>query len=143
MTRVMATGVFDIIHLGHIHYLRESRKLGDELIVVVARDSTAKKNKKEPVFNEQMRLEIVSELKVVDRAILGHEGDIYATVRDLAPDVITLGYDQHFDTAVIEEKCKELGLNTRVVRVSKYNSKSFESSSAIRKKLLENIEGSI
>ncbi len=143
MTRVMATGVFDIIHLGHIHYLRESKKLGDELVVVVARDSTARKNKKEPVFNEMIRLEIVSELRVVDKAILGHEGDIYATVRDLSPDIITLGHDQHFDTEVIEVKCREMGLATKVVRISKYNSKSFESSSAIRKKLLDNIESSL
>lgn len=143
MTRVMATGVFDIIHLGHIHYLKESKKLGDELVVVVARDSTAKKNGKEPVFKENMRLEIVSELKVVDRAILGHEGDIYATVRDLEPDYITLGHDQHFDTSVIEKKCRDLGLNTKVVRISKYSSDQFESSSSVRKKLLENIEGSL
>lgn len=141
MTRVMATGVFDILHLGHIHYLRESRKLGDELVVVVARDSTARKNSKEPLFNENMRLQIVSELKIVDRVILGHEGDIFRTVKEVDPDIITLGYDQHFDPSVIEEKCREMGLDTKVVRVSKYRSDSFESSSQIRKKLLENIEG--
>lgn len=140
MTRVMATGVFDILHLGHIHYLRESKKLGDELVVVVARDSTARKNSKETVFNEDMRLQIVSELKIVDKAILGHEGEIFRTVREVSPDVITLGYDQHFDPKVIEDKCREMGLDTKVVRVSKYVSESFESSSQIRKKLLENIE---
>lgn len=141
MTRVMATGVFDILHLGHIHYLKESKKLGDELVVVVARDSTARKNSKEPVFNENMRLQIVSELKIVDRVILGHEGEIFRTVKEVDPDIITLGYDQHFDPSVIEEKCREMGLNTKVVRVSKYRSEAFESSSQIRKKLLENIEG--
>lgn len=143
MTRVMATGVFDIIHLGHIHYLKESRKLGDELVVVVARDSTARKNSKDPVFNENMRLEIVSELKIVDRAILGHEGDIFATVKEVDPDVITLGYDQHFDPKIIEDKCREMGMNTKVVRVSKYTSSPFEGSSQIRRKLLENIEREI
>lgn len=140
MVRVMATGVFDIIHLGHIHYLKESKKLGDELIVVVARDSTARKNNKEPVFSESMRLQIVSELKIVDRAILGHEGDIYSTVKEVDPDIITLGYDQHFDPHIIENRCREMGLGTKVVRVSKYNSGKFESSSQIRRKLLENIE---
>ncbi len=140
MTRVMATGVFDIMHLGHIHYLKESKKMGDELVVVVARDSTARRNSKDPLFNENMRLQIVSELKIVDKAILGHEGDIFATVREVDPDIITLGYDQHFDPAIIEEKCREMGMNTRVVRVSKYSSGPFEGSSQIRKKLLENIE---
>lgn len=140
MTRVMATGVFDIIHPGHIHYLKESRQLGDELVVVVARDSTARKSSKDPVFNEDARLQIVSELKIVDRAILGHEGDIFATVREVGPDIITLGYDQHFDAGVIEEKCREMGMEVRVVRISKYSSGPFEGSSQIRKKLLENIE---
>ena len=41
MVRVMATGVFDILHLGHLYFLREARKLGDELVVVVATDKTA------------------------------------------------------------------------------------------------------
>ena len=41
MVRVMATGVFDIIHLGHLHYLEESKKLGDELVVVVATTSSS------------------------------------------------------------------------------------------------------
>ena len=50
MIRVMATGVFDIIHLGHIHYLTESKKLGDELVVVVARDSTAIKKWEKTYF---------------------------------------------------------------------------------------------
>ena len=72
MTRVMATGVFDILHLGHIHFLRESKKLGEELVVVVARDSTAGKRGKTPVFNESARLQLVKELRLVDHAILGH-----------------------------------------------------------------------
>ncbi|EQD57472.1 glycerol-3-phosphate cytidylyltransferase, partial [mine drainage metagenome] len=71
MTRVMATGVFDILHLGHIHFLKESKKLGDELYVVVARDSTAGKRGKTPVFNETARLQLLSELKLVDHAVLG------------------------------------------------------------------------
>lgn len=143
MIRVMATGVFDILHMGHIHYLKESKKLGDELLVVVARDSTASKRGKVPIFDENTRVKIVSELKVVDVAILGHEGDIFKTVVENKPDIITLGYDQKFDESYIEQKCKELGLRTKVVRVSKYNSNTYESSSSIRKKLIENIEGTI
>ena len=143
MTRVMATGVFDILHLGHIHYLRESRKLGDELIVVIARDSTALRNMKKPIFNESTRLQIVSELKPVDKAILGHEGDMFRTVLEVRPDIITLGYDQRFDEKYIEDKCAQLGLSTKVIRTSKYSSDSYESSSDVRKKLLENIEGTL
>ncbi len=143
MTRVMATGVFDILHMGHVHYLNESKKLGDELLVVVARDSTAQKNGKTTLFDEESRLAIVSQLKSVDRAILGHEGDIFRTVIENSPDIITLGYDQHFDATRIEETCRELGLHTRVIRISKFDGKRFQSSSEVRQKLYELIEGQL
>ncbi|MEE9489142.1 MAG: adenylyltransferase/cytidyltransferase family protein, partial [Thermoplasmata archaeon] len=52
MVRVMASGVFDLLHTGHLHYLEEAKKLGDELIVVVARDSTVRKEKHEPITTE-------------------------------------------------------------------------------------------
>ena len=143
MIRIMATGVFDILHPGHVHYLSESKKLGDELLVVVARDSTAHRNGKKPLFDENSRLKMVNELKPVDRAILGHEGDIFKTVLDNKPDIITLGYDQNFDADKIEEKCRELGLSTKVVRISKYDGKRFQSSSEVRQKLYELIERQI
>lgn len=143
MIRVMATGVFDIIHLGHIHYLSESKKLGDELVVVVARDSTARRNGKNPIFDEMTRLAIVSQLKPVDRAVLGHEGDMFATVKDLSPDIITLGYDQKFDAERIELKCREMGLSTKVIRISGFNAAAYKSSSEVRKRLFDIIEGAI
>ncbi len=136
MIRVMATGVFDIIHLGHIHYLRESKKLGDELVVVVARDSTARKNGKVPIFDEISRLKLVSELKPVDRAILGHEDDMMKTVVEVMPDIITLGYDQKFDEVDLRRKLDQIGVNSRIVRISKYDG-NLNSSSMVRKKIME------
>ena len=68
MAKVMATGTFDLLHMGHIFYLREAKKLGDELVCVVARDSTVRKLKHEPVTPEDMRLSIIRELKIVDKA---------------------------------------------------------------------------
>lgn len=143
MVRVMATGVFDILHLGHLHYLVESKKLGDELLVVVARDSTALRNGKSPLFDEDSRLQMISHLKPVDRAILGHEGDMFQTVIENAPDIITIGYDQGFQAEKIEEKCRELGLNTKVLRISRFDGHRFQSSSDVKKKLYEFIEGQI
>ncbi|KAA8922282.1 FAD synthase [Thermoplasma sp.] len=136
MTRVMATGVFDIIHLGHIHYLRESKKLGDELVVVVARDSTARKNGKIPIFDENSRLKLVSELKPVDRAILGHEDDMMKTVIEVMPDVITLGYDQKFNEADLRRRLEQIGVDARIIRISKYDG-NLNSSSMVRKKIME------
>jgi FAD synthetase len=114
----MATGVFDILHLGHLHYLEESKKLGDELVVVVATDSTVRKRKHEPITPEKMRCELVASLKPVDKAVLGREGgDIFEIVKDLRPDIITLGYDQPFDQQNLEKELQKRGLKVKVVRM--------------------------
>ena len=92
----MASGVFDILHLGHVHYLRESKSFGDYLVVVIASDYTAQNHGKELVFNENERSALVSELKMVDEVMVGHSDDnIFKTVAELKPDIITLGYDQN------------------------------------------------
>jgi FAD synthetase len=118
MVRVMATGVFDILHLGHLHYLEESKKLGDELVVVVATDTTVRKRKHEPITPEKMRCELVASLKPVDKAVLGREGgDIFEIVKDLRPDIITLGYDQPFDQQNLEKELSKRGLKVKVVRM--------------------------
>jgi FAD synthetase len=114
----MATGVFDILHLGHLHYLEESKKLGDELVVVVATDTTVRKRKHEPITPEKMRCELVASLKPVDKAVLGREGgDIFEIVKDLRPDIITLGYDQPFDQQNLEKELSKRGLKVKVVRM--------------------------
>jgi len=121
MVRVMATGVFDLLHPGHIHYLTEAKKLGDELVVVVARASTAERFKHRPIVSEAQRVEMVAALKPVDRAILGNEGDIYEILADVRPDVIALGFDQSHDEARIADECRRRGLaGTKVVRLPKF-----------------------
>ncbi len=121
MVRVMATGVFDLLHPGHIHYLAEAKKLGDELVVVVARDSTAGRLKHRPIVSEAQRLEMVQSLKPVDRAILGNEGNIFEILDDVRPDVIALGFDQAHDEAKILDECRQRGLaDTKVVRLPKF-----------------------
>ncbi len=117
----MATGVFDLLHPGHVSFLREARNLGDELVVVVARDSTAKRFKHAPITSESSRVEMVAALKPVDRAVLGHEGEIFEILEEIRPDVIALGFDQVHDEARIREECRKRGLpDTRVVRLPKF-----------------------
>jgi len=121
MVKVMATGTFDLLHMGHIYYLKEAKKLGDKLTVVVARDSTVRKLKHEPITPEEMRLGIVKELKIVDEAVLGHEDDMYETVKETKPDIIALGYDQIHDEKKIEQELKKRKLAAKVVRLPKYS----------------------
>ncbi len=118
MVRVLATGVFDIIHLGHLHFLEKSKSLGDELIVIVATDNTVRKRKHEPIAPENMRLELVRGLKPVDQAVLGKDGaDIYEIVTELRPDIITIGYDQQFEPEKLEQDLAKRGLKVKVVRM--------------------------
>ncbi|MBR4686410.1 MAG: FAD synthase [Candidatus Methanomethylophilaceae archaeon] len=119
MTRVMASGVFDLIHPGHISYLNQAKAMGDHLTVVVASDSTVRKNKHEPVTPEAMRAMIVGSLKPVDEAIVGGQGDIFETVAKVKPDVIVLGYDQRFDEKDLQAQLDSKGMgNIKVVRAN-------------------------
>jgi len=117
MVRVVATGVFDLIHLGHVHFLEKAKDLGDELVVIVARDSTAKKMKHQPITSEGMRVELVQALKPVDRAVLGYEDDIFRIITEIRPDIIALGYDQKFDEEELRKELKKRGMQVKVVRL--------------------------
>jgi FAD synthetase len=117
MVRVMATGVFDLLHPGHVYFLREAKSLGDELVVVVARDQTARRLKHEPYVPEHIRREMVESLKPVDRAILGSSTDIYQTVVDVRPDIIALGHDQLWNEREVEAECARRGVPAKVVRL--------------------------
>ncbi len=119
MVRVMASGVFDIIHTGHISYLEQAKSHGDELVVVVACDNTVRRRKHEPITPGEMRVRIVDSLKPVDRAILGKEGDIFDTVREIDPDIIVLGFDQHFDETELKANLEKRGMkDIKVLRAA-------------------------
>jgi FAD synthetase len=120
MVKVMATGTFDLLHLGHIYYLKEAKKLGDKLVVVVATDKTVRRLKHEPVNPEEIRLKLIKELKVVDEAYLGHEDDMYEIVEEIKPDIIALGFDQIHDENYINSQLKKRKLNVKVIRLSEF-----------------------
>lgn len=121
----MAQGTFDVLHPGHIHYLEESAELGDELVVIVARDSRVS-DRKDLVFDEEERREILEALEAVERAVLGSESDIYSTVEEVDPDIITLGYDQGHDEEEVRQMAEDAtGHEVGVERISgrgKYSS---------------------
>ena len=121
MVRVMASGVFDLLHLGHIHFLEEARRLGDELVVVVATDKNARTRKHETITPEDMRLKMVQSLKPVDKAVLGKEGDVYEIVLELRPDIIAIGYDQKHEPEKISADLKDRGLEVKVVRMTEFD----------------------
>ena len=120
MVRVMAVGVFDLLHAGHLHYVEQAKSLGDELIVVVAHDDTVRKQKHEPVTNQELRRRMVLGLKPVDDAIIGNPPTvpIFDILEVVKPDVIALGYDQKHSRDSIKNGLQENGWGeVEVIRV--------------------------
>ena len=137
---VLAGGVFDIIHPGHIHTLTAAKALGDVLVVAIATDKTAQKMKKmRPLHNQKLRCELVSSLSMVDEAIVGHEEDIFETVKQVKPDIIALGYDQIHQEKFISDGCKQISLDIEIVRLESPIPKL--SSSEIEKRYGKEIHG--
>ena len=137
---VLAGGVFDIIHPGHIHTLNAAKALGDVLVVAIATDKTAQKMKKRtPLHNQELRCELVSCLSMVDKAVIGHEDDIFKTVKEIEPNIIVLGYDQIHQEKFIDEGCKRINLNVDIVRLQSPVPKL--SSSEIEKQYGKDIHG--
>ena len=137
---VLAGGVFDIIHPGHISTLNAAKALGDVLVVVVATDNTAVKMKKRrPIHSQEQRQELVNSLAVVDLCLIGQENDIFKTVNLVKPQIIALGYDQIHQEQFITEGCKKIKLDAKVARLQSPIPES--SSSKIEKEYGESIHG--
>ena len=137
---VLAGGVFDIIHPGHINTLNAAKKLGDVLVVVVATDKTAiKMKKREPLHSAHLRQELVSSLTMVDLCIIGDKEDIFKTVDLVKPEIIALGYDQIHQEKFITEGCKKINLDVTVARLESPRPET--SSSIIQKKYGKDIHG--
>ena len=117
MTRVVAQGTFDLLHPGHVHYLRDAAGMGEELHVIIARSENVT-HKAPPVVPDDQRRELVASLKPVDEAHLGHPEDIFVPIERIDPDVIALGYDQHHDEAELAAVLEERGIDCEIRRAS-------------------------
>jgi len=139
---VLASGTFDLLHLGHVKYLEEAKKAGGKntkLVVIVARDKTVEKRKGgKPIMPEEHRRALVESLKVVDEAILGYERfDIGAVIEELKPDVIAVGYDQD---GIEEQVCRAVAkkkLPIQVIKIGKFGKDELNSSLKIKRKITE------
>ena len=134
MQKVMVAGTFDVIHPGHLYYFSEAKKNGDYLVVVVARDSTSERMKgRKPVHNEKDRLQAVKSLKIVDEAVLGHDGNIYDIISEIGPNSICLGYDQKTSKEELEKELKSRGIKAEVIRIGSYMPNLYKSSKILKK----------
>ncbi len=136
MVRVLATGTFDILHPGHLLYLSEARALGDELYVIVARESMIK-HKPRPIIPEEQRLAMVRALRMVDEAILGSDEDMFEPLLEIKPDIIALGQNQFFNEKELEKQLKAHSIDAKVARIKSFEQCELCSSAAIIRKIIE------
>jgi FAD synthetase len=133
--RVVATGTFDILHPGHLYYLEESKKLGNELFVIVARDINVK-HKPRPIVPEDQRLQMVAALKPVDHAMLGDEKDMFLPIEKIQPAIITIGFNQMFNEDRLKRQLDERGLSAEIVRIGKFTDGDLSSSRLIVQRII-------
>jgi len=122
---VMGFGTFDAIHPGHLFYLNELKKLGDELLIVIARDVNVERMKgKRAHHNEDDRLQAVIETGLADRVILGDKKDFLKVIRGHKPDVLGFGYDQQVNI----DELKAQFPHTEMVRLKSHEPHKYRSS---------------
>jgi FAD synthetase len=143
---VLASGVFDLLHLGHVKFLEGAKKAGGEnakLVVIIARDSTVEKTKgRKPIMSEDQRRTLVESLKVVDEAVLGYENfEIGEVIENVKPDVIALGYDQEEMEQEVRNYVDKHKLNVKIVRIGKFGEYTLDSSSKIKQKIIDKLDG--
>lgn len=114
---VVAQGTFDLLHPGHLHYLTESKAMGSELHVIIARRDNVT-HKQKPILDDRQRRDMVAALDPVDEARLGHPEDIFVPIEEIGPDVIVLGHDQHHDPEKLHEALAARDLDCEVTRAS-------------------------
>ena len=137
---VLATGAFDLLHLGHVRFLESSKRKGGpgaQLIVVVARDKTILNRKgRKPILPEDQRRELVGSLRVVDRAILGHTHlDLLGILREVRPDIVAVGHDQKQIKVSVQKLLRKERLSIRVVQIPKFGPSGLNSSTGIKQRV--------
>lgn len=127
--KVMIFGTFDHFHAGHDDLIKQAKKLGDYLIVVVARDETVRKIKHHsPDHSEKERLHILKNHPLVDKAVLGDHEDKLKVILKHRPDIIALGYDQFVFTYLLPGFLIRNKLNTHLQRLEAFQPEIFKSS---------------
>jgi rfaE bifunctional protein nucleotidyltransferase chain/domain len=114
---VLANGCFDILHVGHVRYLRGARAEGDALVVGVNADSgvSGLKGPGRPVLNERARALLVAALRAVDYVVIFPESNVDALLAELRPDVHAKGTDYTADTVPERATAEQLGVRVAIV----------------------------
>lgn len=123
---ILANGNFDLLHVGHVRYLRGAKALGGRLVVAVNSDASVRTLKGEgrPVMPESERAEIVAALADVDAVVIFPELDVRAIIREIHPDIQAKGTDYTVDSVPERDAVAEYGGRVAIVGDPKDHSTS-------------------
>ncbi len=123
---VLANGNFDLLHVGHVRYLRGAKELGGRLVVAVNSDASVRvlKGEGRPIMPEAERAEIVAALGDVDAVVVFPELDVRALIRELRPDIQAKGTDYTVDSVPERDAVGEYGGRVAIVGDAKDHSTS-------------------
>jgi rfaE bifunctional protein nucleotidyltransferase chain/domain len=122
----LANGAFDLLHVGHVRYLRGAKALGGKLVVAVNSDESARTLKGEgrPVLPANERAEIVAALEDVDAVTIFPELDVLAVIREIRPDIHAKGTDYTAESVPERDAVAEYGGRVEIVGDPKQHSTS-------------------
>ena len=123
---ILANGGFDLLHVGHVRYLRGAKALGGKLVVAVNSDESVRglKGEERPVMPENERAEIVAALGDVDAVVIFSERDVRAIIREIRPDVQAKGTDYTAESVPERDTVAECGGRVEIVGDPKEHSTS-------------------
>ena len=123
---ILANGNFDLLHVGHVRYLRGAKELGGKLVVAVNSDESVRalKGDGRPVMSAEERAEIVAALADVDAVVIFSELDVRALIREIRPDIQAKGTDYTMDSVPERDAVAEYGGRVAIVGDSKNHSTS-------------------
>lgn len=128
-TKIMVFGTFDGLHIGHLNFLWQARKLAKNpfLIVSIARDKNVFKIKgKLPFFPEKKRIILVKKCRLVDKVVLSDIKNHIPHIVKENPDIIALGYDQKFYVKNLKKDLKNKGVLVKIVRLKPFKEKVYK-----------------
>ncbi len=113
----LTNGCFDLLHVGHIRYLRGAKELGGKLVIALNADESVRKLKGEgrPVMNERERAEILAALSDVDAIVIFPEPDVRAIIREIRPDVQAKGTDYTVESVPERDEVMAYGGRVAIV----------------------------
>lgn len=131
---ILTNGCFDVLHIGHIRYLKEAKSYGDILLVAVNSDTSVRKLKGEgrPVVSEMERAKIIASLRFVDYVVIFTETDVCSIIREIEPDIHCKGGDYREDNVPERE---EVIRNGGIIKIA--GGEKLRSSSDLIKKITQ------